>query len=334
MDADGLGEIHRYLSTYTLETVRRSLERRNASVPRAPREGSWIHFLGTGGNPFNLMSQHRQTGGFLLRVGGAYICVDPGPGALVHAAREGLDLSGTDAVYVSHGHTDHCGDAGVVIEAMCQAMSRRRGMVLAPGEVLEDGCISRFHQGKAPSRAYPGGPGEVVPAEDGGEVFIGDCLLRFVRAYHGGENYGFVLESPGLKVGYTSDTSYLISVEGAGGPRRVAPWDAMSDLREVVEYREDLKRAFSGVDVLVANVSYHSLFATRCLTAVGLCHLLSGSGIGLAIMTHLDEACFRPQDISQRMAAYVEGCSGVATRVAQDNEVISLEPLQGIPVGR
>ncbi|MEW6081284.1 MAG: MBL fold metallo-hydrolase [Bacillota bacterium] len=333
MDRDGLGEIHHYLSTYTLQIVKQSLERRNASVPRAG-EGSWIHFLGTGGNPINLMSQHRQTGGFVLRVGGACLCVDPGPGALVHAAREGLDLSGIDAVYVSHGHTDHCGDAGVVIEAMCQAMSRRRGMVFSPVEVLEDGRISRFHQGKAPSRAYPGGPQEVVPAEDGGEVAIGDCVLRFVRAYHGGENYGFILEAPGLRVGYTSDTSYLISVEGSGGPRPVAPWDAMSDLRGVVEYREDLKNAFYCVDVLVANVSYHSLFATRCLTAVGLSHLLSGSRVGLAIMTHLDEACFRPRDISQRMAEYVEGYSGVSTRVAQDNEVISLEPQQGIPVVR
>lgn len=324
MKSASAANIHRTLSGYTLETVRESIEGYKNACLGVPREGSWVHFLGTGGNPVNLIKQYRQTGGFLLKVGRACVYVDPGPGAIVHASRAGVDLSMLDAVYVSHGHTDHLGDAGVVIEAMCRIMSRRRGTVIAPREVLENGLISRFHQGKSPSRAYPGGPLDVIEAKKDSVTRLHNTFMRFIPAYHGGENYGFVLETENLSVGYTSDTSYLLTVRGSEGVRPVSPWDAMVDLDEIVDFRNSLKTAFSSVDVLIANVSYHSLFASRGLTGVGLAHMLRGSDVRLAIMTHLDAACFRPQDITGDMARYVQSESGVPIRVAQDNEVIAL----------
>ncbi|HHY39151.1 MAG TPA: MBL fold metallo-hydrolase [Clostridia bacterium] len=315
--------LHRRLSQGLSERVRQDLALLRDVPTKPPADGDWIYFLGTGGNPINLITQYRQTGGFILKVGQAVIYVDPGPGAIVHAARAGLDLSMLEAVYVSHGHTDHCGEAGVVIEAMCRLMSARRGIVIAPGRVLDAGLISPFHQGKEPSRAYKGGPAEVVRASAGEPITVRDVDVFPIMAYHGDENYGFVLRTKsgdGLSVGYTSDTSYIISYMGDDGERQVEPWDAMTDYKGIVRYHEDLKAAFCDVDVLIANVSYHSLFANRCLTGVGLAHMLSGSKVRLCIMTHMDVSCFKPEDVSSEMARYVTDASGVNVIVAEDNK--------------
>lgn len=319
--------LHRKLSQGLSERVRQDLALLRDLPTKRPSHGNWIYFLGTGGNPVNLITQYRQTGGFILKVGRAVIYVDPGPGAIVHAARAGLDLSMLEAVYVSHGHTDHCGEAGVVIEAMCRLMSARRGTVIAPGKVLDAGLISPFHQGREPSRAYKGGPAEVVRASVGKSVTVEDAEVFPVTAYHGEENYGFVLYGEGgngLSIGYTSDTGYIISYMGDHGEREVDPWDAMADFKGIIRYHEDIKAAFRDVDVLIANVSYHSLFANRCLTGVGLAHMLSGSRVRLCIMTHMDVSCFKPQDVSAEMARYVTEASGVKAIVAEDNRKYDL----------
>jgi hypothetical protein len=316
--------LHSELSSGLSERVRGDLRALRDEPGSMPPEGSWIHFLGTGGNPINLVTQFRQTGGFVLKFDDTMLYVDPGPGAIVHATRAGLDLSMLDAVYVSHGHTDHCGDAGVVIEAMCKLMSKRRGTVIAPGKVFDSGLIAPYYQGKEPSGAYGGGPERVVRARLREPVQLKSATLCPVAAYHGDENYGFVLYGNGMRIGYTSDTSYIISYAGENGEREVDPWDGMTGFESVSRYHEDIKSAFNDVDVLIANVSYHSLFANRCLTAVGLSHILAGSRIRLCLMTHLDVSCFRPKNIAADMARYVTETSGVKAIVAEDNRKYDL----------
>ncbi|MEW6243120.1 MAG: MBL fold metallo-hydrolase [Bacillota bacterium] len=314
---------HRDLATYTWDTVKQDIQRWKESEPLPPPGGRWLLFLGTGGNPVNLISQQSQTGGFLLKTDSLFMHVDPGPGALVHACRLGIDLGALDAVYVSHAHTDHSGDAGPVIEAMCRLMSKRKGAVIAPSSVFQEGIISRYHQGKLPSWGYSGGPERLI-ASGGEPEKIGSAEIRFIRAYHGDDNYGFVVQDGDFSIGYTSDTSYVLAYMSSRGAVEVTPWDSMEDFRGVLRFREELKHAFSGIDVLVANVSYFGMFANRCLTAVGLAHMLQGSGIGRCIITHLDACCLRPRDIRAEMAAYVEGVSGVPTSCAEDNLLLDL----------
>lgn len=91
-----------------------------------------LTFLGTGGGRFTTISQLRQTGGLYIRDRGLHCNIDPGPGALVHMHRYGLDPTKTDAVLVSHAHLDHCSDAAVLLEGITRAGLDRKGTLVAP----------------------------------------------------------------------------------------------------------------------------------------------------------------------------------------------------------
>jgi phosphoribosyl 1,2-cyclic phosphodiesterase len=112
-----------------------------------------IIFLGTGGGRFATVTQKRRTGG--IRVistspSEVNMHIDPGPGALIYSLEMGLDPQRIMAILVSHAHLDHASDAAVLIEAMCHATTKKRGILIASKSVLRgnevcDKAISRYH---------------------------------------------------------------------------------------------------------------------------------------------------------------------------------------------
>lgn len=115
-----------------------------------------LTFLGTGGGRFTTISQLRQTGGIYLRDRNLNVNLDPGPGALVHMHRYGLDPTATHAVLISHAHPDHWTDAAILLEGITRGGIDRKGTLVAPRSVLRgttdvDGrplgpVLGRFHQ--------------------------------------------------------------------------------------------------------------------------------------------------------------------------------------------
>ncbi|MEG6523018.1 MBL fold metallo-hydrolase [Desulfotomaculum sp. 1211_IL3151] len=300
---------------------------RHREEPGAAAPGTSVLFLGTGGNPEAVFSQVPRTAGFILTVGGVRLYVDPGPGAVVRAREADFDLGTLDGVYISHGHLDHYAGAEAVIEAMCWGMFCRRGLVLAPGQVLErERLISIYHQGKDSLSGYKGGPAvkKLVPLQP---VAIGDVTLNPVPAHHAEENYGFILRTGNLTLGYTSDTNYIKGYTTPKGVKDLSYRGPITDLVDIVDYREDIKQAFSQVDVLIANVTSHNVYAHRHITTLGLAHLLRNSNVKLCIMTHFNHCCLRPEDLRPAMAYYVEKKSGVKTLYADDGAHFNIEKL-------
>jgi hypothetical protein len=293
-----------------------------------PPRGDVLTFLGTGGNPTNLVRQIRATAGFHVALGGVSLYVDPGPGALWHARRAGLDLRGLDAVFVSHAHTDHSQCTGAVVEAMCRGMTQRRGLLMGPDEALAR--VSDYHQGKAGSAWYPGGPEAVVRLAAGVPVAIRPGVtLTPVPAFHGGENFGFRLEAPGLALGYTSDTRYLLSYETADGRvASVRPGEPLAGFVAAHAVEERLVDAFRGVDVLVANVSFLDLHAHRHLTVLGAADLFARAGVRLGVLTHFDPSLGRPEIVGE-VAALVGRLLGIPVVAAHDGLVLDLAPWRG-----
>src|SRR5581483_8142648 len=141
-----------------------------ATVPPAPaiHDGDQVVFVGSGGGRMTTAFQARATGGVWVLLDGVRVCVDPGPGALVHARARTLNLdpSALDAVVLTHKHLDHSGDVNAMIEAMTQGGTRRRGVVLAPRDAYDDDpVILRY------VRSYPRAT-EVLEA--GGRYALGD----------------------------------------------------------------------------------------------------------------------------------------------------------------
>jgi L-ascorbate metabolism protein UlaG (beta-lactamase superfamily) len=328
-----LKNIHDRLINISLYTERAVRENRyNWKSKDAPEKSdeNRLLFLGTGGNPYNLASQYKQTGGICMFLDGSLLLVDPGPAAIFHAVRNGVDVRGIDAVFISHGHTDHYLDAGTAIEAMTHIMSKRRGKVILPADVLTLGLLSQYHQGKSLVQdGYVGGPAEVLTLSPNQSIPFGRGTITPVPAYHGGDNFGFIYSSPTVQIGYTSDTNYIQSYEQQDGREEPITWQPIENFHSIKQYRKELKDAYADVDVLIANVSYFHIFAHRHITGIGLGHLLTNSNIKTCIITHLDPACYHPVDLTGEIAAYVQDVSGIKTILAKDNVWVQIDELIG-----
>ncbi|MBS7620124.1 MBL fold metallo-hydrolase [Candidatus Bathyarchaeota archaeon] len=171
-----------------------------------------LHFLGTGGGRFVMVSQTRRTGGLRIIHDDVQIHIDPGPGALVFSNWAGLSPQRLNAVIVTHCHPDHYGDAEVFIEAMSHGTKQRRGIIAAPRSVLygSETCgpsISAYHQKLVES---------VELLRSNASLHIGNLKITAVEARHSDpDTVGLRIETPSLgSVGYTSDTGYFPELGG------------------------------------------------------------------------------------------------------------------------
>ncbi|GAV24745.1 MBL fold metallo-hydrolase [Carboxydothermus islandicus] len=321
MDLEGLDRELREKTVYGIELARERFRKRNEIKNTGE---SFILFAGTGGNPEAVLTQNPYTAGFIIKLEQFLMWVDPGPSAIVRARELNIDLGSLTAVYISHGHQDHYGGAEPIIEGMCWGMFARRGFLLAPGKVLDDRMISPFHQG-INTGFYSGGP-EVVVLKALKPVEIGKVTVVPVAVYHGEENYGFILKYKNLAIGYTSDTNYILSYQSLTGIKKVERMGPVNDFLEVVDYREDLKKIFSEVDILIANVTAHNSWMHRHLTTLGLAHLLKDSKVKLAVLSHFNYCCLYPEDLRDKMARYVREKSGIKTIAGKDGLKLELNP--------
>lgn len=165
-----------------------------------------ITFLGTGGGRFATISQKRMTGGFRIDdFNGKNFHVDPGPGALVRSHQFGINPTKIDGIFISHSHTDHYTDAEVLIESMTRGMTKDHGIIIGSRSVFEGfqqwgPSISKYHRQKSEQLMLA--PNK-IKAVDG-------IRIRGTKTIHGDPTcVGFQMESRGLKISYTSDTSYF-----------------------------------------------------------------------------------------------------------------------------
>jgi len=101
---------------------------------------SFIKFIGTAGARFVVTKQLRSSGGVWMSVGETNLYIDPGPGALVRClnSKPKLEPSTLDGILLTHKHLDHSGDVNVMIEAMTEGGFKKRGVLFAPEDALEE----------------------------------------------------------------------------------------------------------------------------------------------------------------------------------------------------
>jgi phosphoribosyl 1,2-cyclic phosphodiesterase len=161
-----------------------------------------ITFLGTAGARFVVIRQFLASGGAWLNLGNTEILFDPGPGSLVQVAKRKFDATKLDAIILSHKHLDHSGDINIMIEAMTDGGTKKRGTVFAPGDALnQDPVILSYLRSYVQS---------IQILTEGGSYKINDVSFQTpIRHKHAVETYGFIFQTPRHTFSWITDTRYF-----------------------------------------------------------------------------------------------------------------------------
>ena len=252
-----------------------------------------IIFLGTGGGRIVVANQIAATGGFVIQLAGHQIHVDPGPGALIQAKQYGVKATKTEIVYVSHNHIDHVSDINAILDAITLGGVHNRGILISTRTVIdgsekETPWLHSFYKEKLK---------ECIAAKPGDCIKIGNLKFIATKTQHDAEeNIGLRLESPTVKIGYTSDTAFF----------------------------PELKEEFKGVDVLILNVlrpgkeSWKSHFSSEDVVK-----LVTAVQPELAIIQHYGAKMLRANPIYE--AREIQRRTGVRTIAAMDGTKINLK---------
>ena len=165
---------------------------------------SFIKFLGTAGARFVVMKQLRASGGAWLSVGKTNLYIDPGPGALVRClhSKPALDPSLLNGILLTHKHLDHSGDINVMIEAMTDGGFKKRGVLFAPADALEeDPVIFKYAMGYVE---------KVQVLKEDSQYQIGDIPFSTARKHrHRAETYGINFKISPYGVSWITDTKFF-----------------------------------------------------------------------------------------------------------------------------
>jgi phosphoribosyl 1,2-cyclic phosphodiesterase len=165
---------------------------------------SFIKFIGTAGARFVVMKQLRASGGVWLSIGKTNLYIDPGPGALVRClnSKPKLEPSTLDGILLTHKHLDHSGDINVMIEAMTDGGFKKRGVLFAPRDALEeDPVVLKYVKDYVK---------KVEILEENSEYEIGEIKFSTARRHqHRVETYGINFKTSPWTISLIADTKFF-----------------------------------------------------------------------------------------------------------------------------
>ncbi len=139
----------------------------------------------------------RPSSGYLIEEGETRVWCDAGPGTMV-ALPVGLDT--IDAVFVSHGHPDHCLDVVIATHVLAFGPSRRSGVPLyGPAAALE--TVTNYVDGGGVERVF-----DPIPLDDGARLQVGSLKLVVADADHSVPTLASRWESASRSLTYSGDT--------------------------------------------------------------------------------------------------------------------------------
>lgn len=132
------------------------------------------------------------------------LSIDPGPGALVRclSSKPKLDPSTLDGILLTHRHLDHSGDVNVMIEAMTDGGFKKRGVLFAPEDALEnDPVVLRYLRGSLE---------KIEILRENRTYQVGDISFSTAKKHHHrGETYGINFHLSPYTVSLITDTRFF-----------------------------------------------------------------------------------------------------------------------------
>jgi phosphoribosyl 1,2-cyclic phosphodiesterase len=164
----------------------------------------YLKFLGTAGARFVVAKQLRSSAGVYMRMKGANIVMDPGPGTLVRCAKSkpAIDVTKLDAIILTHSHIDHSNDTNILIDAMTGGGLSRKGLLFAPEECIrgENAVVLPYVRGFLE---------DIIILKPRGQYSVGAVsFTTSSRHQHPVETYGIIFDYYGRKISFMVDTRY------------------------------------------------------------------------------------------------------------------------------
>ncbi|MFH1896749.1 MAG: MBL fold metallo-hydrolase [Candidatus Desantisbacteria bacterium] len=250
---------------------------------------SYIRFLGTAGTRFVVTKQIRASGGIWLFLNGIHLHLDPGPGALVKSIQSHLNPQDLSAIILSHRHLDHSNDVNIMIEAMTNGGTLRKGTLFCPQDALDrDPIVFEY------IRHYIE---NIEILQEGARYRIGELEFDVpVKNIHGiCQTYGMRFFSSEGTIGYIGDTR---SFDG-------------------------LINAYQGVTILIINtVTEHKMPDIYHMCVEDAITLIKGVSPELAILTHFGTSMINAHP--DAMAEKISEATGINTIAGRDGMVVTL----------
>jgi len=161
-----------------------------------------IIFLGTAGDVFVVGKQLRGSGGVILQMGEMQFHIDPGPGSLVRAVQNGVNLRANTAIFATCNHINHSNDINAVINAMTYGGFDKRGILVASNSVVngEGSYLTEFHK-KCLEK--------IIVLKAGQRIGVEDIEILALPANHSDpDTIGLKFITEDFTLTYSSDTSY------------------------------------------------------------------------------------------------------------------------------
>lgn len=165
---------------------------------------SFVKFVGTAGARFVVIKQLRSSGGMWLSVGKTNLYIDPGPGALVRclSSKPKLEPSSLDGILLTHKHLDHSGDINIMIEAMTDGGFKKRGILFAPRDALEDDPVVFKYVKEFLEK--------VIILKEDSEYQLGEIRFSTARRHqHRVETYGINFDTSPYSLSLITDTKFF-----------------------------------------------------------------------------------------------------------------------------
>ncbi len=163
-----------------------------------------MKFLGTAGARFVVMKQLRASGGIWLHLDDTTVLIDPGPGSLVRclSSRPKLNPMDLDGIILTHRHLDHANDVNIMIEAMTNGGFKKRGVVFAPSDAMDEDGVILKHVRTMVDR--------IELLHEKGKYTLGNISFSTpIRMKHGVETYGLNIKGKNLTISLITDTDYF-----------------------------------------------------------------------------------------------------------------------------
>lgn len=252
---------------------------------------SKIIFIGTGAGKFVRGKQLRATGGFIMQVDGNQFHIDPGPGAVVYAKQNSVNLRENTAILISHAHLGHCNDVNAVIDAMTYSGFDKQGVLVANQTVINGTeeikpYLTEYHRNCVE---------KMMVIKEGQKVGINEVEILAIKAKHNEPNaLGFKFFTPDFVLTYTGDT----------------------------EYSNEIIEQYKNTDILVLNVKHPSdKKEENNLCSADAVKIIQKTKPKLAIITHFGEKMIESDPIYE--AREIQKQTGCQVIAAKDGTVIS-----------